>query len=1757
MLNALMGLGNRVINTSSTSISGLPAARRLQEEVNNHERLGDLDKAKECFEAGIRKAEDLLRRTHNKSELGKTRERLAASHFYYGNFLRECGDKLNAEANYKKALEHAGYMDLEQPEAVELFNQISVQYRSILADDGNASQGNISQLDQTKVSEEHGRISKLSLIPLRRQGASFAQEKSALVDYLFEKALSTLGSLEVSNKPSLFLVYAHDNSTHGKAEASTSRYLIKKLSKIRVKLYSDQTPMGQPYSSSPEDLKEDGKLEDILTNQLCLLPDRLQSGVKPVDKVVVCCSEVLGSYLKWPDYDNFYKQLREAYREDRETYLKDGEQAKAWAIREVVREFSQEPRYKAGFHHVLTEMAFLQIRAEWLKNGHGIIPVPLTRGGYDDCLPGFISATTVRMGDIPRFEAQVQAGREVYPNQSRHWVLFKLIERLLVDSDEAKTFLNKFWQGYDDCISWLKSEPSTPSELEFVKLVDRIFDEIERALHKQLASTVKQVYPAWQKVDARLLDQSRDLAKIQTRVNSLVKKLLGNLQKNIQKLRATYLEGLQQDREIKDALANYVSLEGIPLHDSTRFDLESKVRDFLNSDKKVLLLLGEAGSGKSTFNRHLAVSLWEAYTQVDRVEDVPIPVFIELSSLSGPSQNLLNAFFETQGFSKEQINELQTKHRFVLILDGFDEIEHRQQVFYKDNQLHAWQEAKIIISSRPEYLGPNYQYKFHPSGERSALQEYQLAPFSEETIKRYIDRYSATHRHALWNAQRYRKALEEPNLKELVSNPFLLKITLSVLPELSGAPQTEGQRFTRITIYDQFVKSWFDRSQQRLNQILVPDSNERKEFKVLERAGFAGFGVDFSKELAVEMYQAGEVITYYLATTYAKWKKNNALTELDWQRRLLSDEDTAAVLMRLNAPLICQDRPNDLGKAYRFIHKSLRDYFVARALWEELSIHVKISPSSWFNKLTIVNDPAVLQFLVERVWQEPELESQLLSVIEQSKGKEGTQFEKGAANALTILVKAGIYLNGKDFSGIRVRGANLSNGVFDHTRFEGADLRDVDLSRAWLRLADFAEADLAGLQLGEKPALEMKSGVMACCYSPDDHWLAVAMDEEIRLYETGVLQCIHTYDGHEDDVESIAFSSDGQWLASGSSDCTVKLWHVWGDQSLVHTYDGHESRVTSVAFSSDGQWLASGSSDCTVKLWFVSGERTPAHTYDEHEYGVMSIAFSSDGQWLASGSYDWTVKLWTVTGERTLVHTYYGHEEAVMSVAFSRDGQWLASGSNDGTVKLWTVTGERTLVHTYDGHEREVMSVAFSSDSKWLVSGSTDWTMKLWFVTGERTLAHTYAGHDDEVMSVVFSSDSQWLVSGSLDKTVRLWTISGARTLAHTYDGHEGGVGDIAFSSDGQWLASGNSNWTVKLRTITGGKTLVHTYNGHESYVPSVAFSSDGQWLASGSGDQTVKLWDASGERTLVHTYKGHEGGVLSVAFSSDGQWLASGSRDQKIKLWSVLGERTLVHTYSGHEDAVMSVAFSPDGQWLASGSNDKTVRLWTVWGVRTLKYTYDGHKNYVRSVAFSSDGKWLASGSIDWTVKLWTVTGERTLTRTYDGHEDGVTSVAFSSDGQWLASASMDKTVRLWSTLTGDCQAVLKNFVGTVKTVAWQPTQDGPTILGTADKAIRLWRVTYDSDQIGSIMLDWASRQNTLNAEGAWIENAKNLDHQNKALLMQLGAGHAGTDKGKAANVSTQENSDLNKTEIARIKRALFVDLERKNDIFDGLIEE
>jgi putative methionine-R-sulfoxide reductase with GAF domain len=297
------------------------------------------------------------------------------------------------------------------------------------------------------------------------------------------------------------------------------------------------------------------------------------------------------------------------------------------------------------------------------------------------------------------------------------------------------------------------------------------------------------------------------------------------------------------------------------------------------------------------------------------------------------------------------------------------------------------------------------------------------------------------------------------------------------------------------------------------------------------------------------------------------------------------------------------------------------------------------------------------------------------------------------------------------------------------------------------------------------------------------------------------------------------------------------------DFVLDRTLNGHSGWVTAVAFSADGQRLASASWDQTVKFWDVpTGQElgTVAGKIKE----VQALTFSRDGRWLATENSSNTVTLWDATDGRE-IRTLPGNKPGVLgnswvySIAFSPDGHWLASGLDDKTVRLWDVTTGRAG-RDLTALRRSVIYIAFSPDGRWLASGGDDKTIRIWDVSTGQEIRRL-SGHKKNIYSVAFSPNGRWLASGSADKSVRLWEVATGREV-HTLTGHRNVVTSLAFAPDGRWLASGSWDKTVKIWDVETGHEL-QTLTGHNHPIYTVAFDSRGRWLASGSQDGTIKLW--------------------------------------------------------------------------------------------------------------------------------------------------------------------------------------------------------------------------------------------------------------------------------------------------------------------------
>jgi WD40 repeat protein len=285
---------------------------------------------------------------------------------------------------------------------------------------------------------------------------------------------------------------------------------------------------------------------------------------------------------------------------------------------------------------------------------------------------------------------------------------------------------------------------------------------------------------------------------------------------------------------------------------------------------------------------------------------------------------------------------------------------------------------------------------------------------------------------------------------------------------------------------------------------------------------------------------------------------------------------------------------------------------------------------------------------------------------------------------------------------------------------------------------------------------------------------------------------VHTLTGHSDEVNSVAFSPDGQFLASGSSDFTVEGWNARTGES-VGALAGNTGKVSSVTFSPDGELLASGGFDKTVRVWKLpDGE--PFHALDHSDW-VFSVAFGPGSRILASGGADKEIKLWNLkTGE--LLRVLTGHSHWVQSLAFGPDGRTLISGSADKTVKVWRLPQTDDPPLTFK-HPDRVRSVAFGPGSRFVTSGSEGGAIKVWDLKTGKPV-RSFAGYSGPVLSVAVDSDGQLLSSGGSDGKIKTWNLRTGEPL-EILPGHPGGVESVAFSPDGHLLASGGYDGTVKI----------------------------------------------------------------------------------------------------------------------------------------------------------------------------------------------------------------------------------------------------------------------------------------------------------------------------------------------------------------------
>ncbi len=286
------------------------------------------------------------------------------------------------------------------------------------------------------------------------------------------------------------------------------------------------------------------------------------------------------------------------------------------------------------------------------------------------------------------------------------------------------------------------------------------------------------------------------------------------------------------------------------------------------------------------------------------------------------------------------------------------------------------------------------------------------------------------------------------------------------------------------------------------------------------------------------------------------------------------------------------------------------------------------------------------------------------------------------------------------------------------------------------------------------------------------------------------------------------------------------------------TLSGNSDLVNSIAVSSNEQFLVSGGWDHSLKIWSVQTGQIYRNLRG-HENSITAIAITPDSQFVVSGSVDSSVKIWSAqTGE--ILHTLQGHSDPVTVIAICPYSQFIASGSGDNTIKIWSIeSGE--LLHTLIGHINSVQDISISDDAQLLYSASVDQTLKVWSLQ-TATLQQSFELYQPYKMIKVCANSNN-IITGSWDHTIEIWRIEqGYLRQIQALSGHHQDILDLAMSPDYSYIASSSSDCSIKVWSRETGY-LLRTLTGHFKEINTINFSPDGSFLVSGSSDGTIKIW--------------------------------------------------------------------------------------------------------------------------------------------------------------------------------------------------------------------------------------------------------------------------------------------------------------------------
>ena len=569
--------------------------------------------------------------------------------------------------------------------------------------------------------------------------------------------------------------------------------------------------------------------------------------------------------------------------------------------------------------------------------------------------------------------------------------------------------------------------------------------------------------------------------------------------------------------------------------------------------------------------------------------------------------------------------------------------------------------------------------------------------------------------------------------------------------------------------------------------------------------------------------------------------------------------------------------------------------------------------------------------------------------------------------------------------------------------------------------------------------------------------------------------------GHADRIESLAFTADGDRLATASWDSTVKVWRV-ADRVLLRDLPGyfHLAGVSGLTLSPDGRWLASADGDGRVRAYDLIQHREKRLIGPQpHGKRVIDLRALPDGVHFLSADQDGKARLWDASGD-VLSHRRIGDEAIALAVARQAGPAAFALAEPDRPIRLFGPDGAPVRALETTELDPFVTTLALSPDGSMVASGDERGRVVVRDAAEGREVARHDAGA--EVALLALSATGSLLVGTA--STLALIDPEGqapARLLEVAEP-----VARAAFSADGLWLAASTRRTGTlqvwRLDEPGGPRPIALAGVGPDAPATlSFAFGPDGRSIASGDQDGGVRWWDLPAG-TPSPAIRPHRGKVASISASADGRHLLQITRDWTALHWDLQDGRG----FAPIEGAWTAGALTPDGETLALTSyaggevvlvDRQTGRprrpalprpgARTGPGAATWRFGPVNVAGGDRMLIASPDGRWLAACSPEGPLAcVWEVaTGRLAFTIGDPDHRAPIVALDVSADGRRLLTADLGGRARTWDlerTGEGASPRPIATFEApgaALSAARIAPGEDAGSIaLGTRDGRVLLW---------------------------------------------------------------------------------------------------